>query len=783
MGVKLFTAAGPDYNEVKDHLFDQYEFPAFDPRTGLSREALVHGFEDTLKKYEEAGLPPLARKAGLFSYVLDNAQIDVDPVDWFADHFDHANNLLYRLHERRRREEGEGAVREGARIIREASESGAFFAELDLGHISPGWRNLLEKGLPGILEEAREKLAGLKNQVNSCADSSANPCIDLRENPCATADQSLSSAIDADQVSASSPVIFYSSVITVYEAAIRFCGRLENEARRMITEHPEARDRMEKLAACLSALQNRAPETLYEALELAYLFHQLIEFEGEWVRSMGSFEWNFGRFYEADIMAGRITEEDARELIRYFWMKFFANTRGSGNGKNFYFGGLRDADNVNIGPLSYLALELFYELNQPDPKLSIKLNKRTPERFRRLIAKCLQGGRTNMVIVNDDETISAVRGRGVSVEDSYEYLLIGCYEPAIEGKEAACNMCVKFNLAKPVELALTNGRDPMNGKMVGIETGDSESFTDFEEFYSAYEKQLAFQLQNVQKAITDYERRWPVINPEPFISATFPPCMESGRDISAGGAKYNNTGSMGGGLANAADSLTAIKRIVFEEKRMTMRALRTMLERDFEGYSRELLYLKNRVPKWGNNDTDADAMAKRVTESYTSRVNGVPNGHGGIFTASMFTLDHCFTLGHRTGALPDGRARGHYLAKGIGAMTGMDKAGVTAQIESVSKLDFQTIPNGSVLDLYLHPTAVDGEKGIDTLLQLIDTYFDRGGYGVQFNILNAEDLKKAQQHPEEYRTLQVRVCGWNVYFVTLNEEQQNHFIETTMQMV
>ena len=755
MEQRIFTATGPDYSEVKDHLFDQYACPAFDERTGLSREALTAGFEELIN--ENAALPPIIRKAKLFSYVLTNARIDVDPVDWFADHFDHGKDLLYRLHERRRREEGEGAVKEGATIIREASESGAFFAELDLGHISPGWRNLLEKGLPGILEEARERLKTYTKTHTNGAENSTDYSTD--------------------------PAIFYNAVITVYEAAIRFLSRLEAQARLMAEEHPEAKDRMDKLAACLAALQNRAPETLYEALELAFIFHQLIEFEGEWVRSMGSFEWNFGRFYEADLAAGRITEEDARELIRYFWMKFFANTRGSGNGKNFYFGGLRDKDTVNIGPLSYLALELFYELNQPDPKLSIKLNKKTPERFRRLIAKCLQGGRTNMVIVNDDESLEAVRMRGASLEDSYEYLLIGCYEPAIEGKEAACNMCVKFNLAKPVELALTNGLDPMNGKRVGIETGDSSTFTTFDEFYDAYEKQLAWQLKNVQKAITDYERRWPYINPEPFISGTFVPCMEKGRDISAGGAKYNNTGSMGGGLANAADSLTAIKRIVFEEKRLTMAELRKMLEADFTGYERELLYLKNRVPKWGNNDEDADDMAARVAKSYTSRVNGVPNGHGGIFTASMFTLDHCFTLGHRTGALPDGRPRGHYLAKGIGAMTGMDKAGVTAQIESVSKLDFHDIPNGSVLDLYLHPSAVDGEKGIDTLLQLIDTYFDRGGYGVQFNVLNAEDLKKAQIHPEEYRTLQVRVCGWNVYFVTLNEEQQNHFIETTMQMV
>lgn len=742
MDIKRFTAEGPGYFEVKDRLFDQYAVPAYDDSTGLSREALEQGFDALLA--QSASLSPQMRKAKLFGYILDNARIDVDPCDWFADHFDHADHILYRLHERRRREMGEGALAEEAQIIRDGHKTGAFFAELDLGHISPGWRYLLDRGLPGIVADTKEKLA-------ACTDE------DARE--------------------------FYEAVLSVYASADRLIARLQAQAEKMGKENPEYRDRMEKLCACLSALRVRAPETLYEALQLAYLFHQLIEFEGEYVRSMGSFEWNFGRFYEADLAAGRITQEDARELIRFFWMKFFAWTRGSGNGKNFYFGGMRDAHTVNIGPLSYLALELYYELNQTDPKLSIKLGKDTPEPFRRLIAKCLRDGRTNMVLVNDDETIEAIRGRGVKDEDSYSYLLIGCYEPAIEGKEAACNMCVKFNLAKPVELALWNGVDPMTGMRIGPETGEPADFESFEDFYGAYEKQLDHQLKLVQRAISGYERFWPQINPSPFLAATFPPCLEKGRDIGQAGPDYNNTGSMGGGLANAADSLTAIRQVVFDEKRMTLEKLRALLKKDFEGAERERLYLLNRVPKWGNDNEEADEMAKRVAHSYTSRVNFRPNGRGGIFTASMFTLDHCFGLGHRTGATPDGRVEGHYIAKGIGAMTGMDKSGVTGQIESVAKLDFHEIPNGSVLDLYLHPSAVDGEKGIETLLHLIDTYFSQGGYGVQFNILNADDLRRAQQHPEEYRTLQVRVCGWNVYFVTLDEEQQNHFIETTMQLV
>ncbi len=739
---KRFTAAGPGYYEVKDHLFDQYEYPSYDDRTGPDRDTLIRGFQRILDEGE--GISPIRRKAALFSYMLETARIDVDPRDWFADHFDHGNHVFNRLQETRRRECGNGPLAADAETLRRGARTGAFSAELDLGHISPGWRFLLREGIPGILARVREGLAAARD--GKAAE-------------------------------------FYECAVRVYEAALRYTARLEEQARLMGREHPEAADRMEKLAGCLSALGRGAPSTLYEALQLSLIFHQLIEFEGERVRSMGSFERNYGRFYEADLAAGRITEEDARELIRYFWMKFFAVTRGSGNGKNFYFGGLEGEDTEAVGPLSYLAMELFHELNQPDPKLSIKISHKTPPDFKRLVAKCLRDGRTNMVIVNDDLTLRAVEKRGIPHRECYDYLLIGCYEPAIEGREVACNMSIKVNLAKPVELAMNGGIDPLTGERIGPDTGDAELFETFEEFYAAYEKQLAYQLSSVQGAIRSYEHFWNRINPEPFISATFLPCIESGRDMSDNGAAYNNTGSMGGGLANAADSLLAVKKTVFEERRYTMAKLREMLRADFRGYERERLYLAGRIPKWGNNEEEADRMAIRVAEAYTGRVNGIPNGRGGRYNASMFTLDYCFSLGHRTGALPDGRTEGHYIAKGIGAMTGMDRAGVTAQIESVSKLDFSDIPNGSVLDIYLHPSAVDGEKGVDTLVHLIDTYFGRGGFGIQFNIMNADDLRRAQQNPEEYATLQVRVCGWNVYFVTLNTEQQNHFIETTMQTV
>jgi formate C-acetyltransferase len=282
------------------------------------------------------------------------------------------------------------------------------------------------------------------------------------------------------------------------------------------------------------------------------------------------------------------------------------------------------------------------------------------------------------------------------------------------------------------------------------------------------------------EAVKASEPYWPVINPSPLLSSTFIDCVDSGADVSRGGTKYNNTGCMGGALANAADSLTAVKRLVYDENRLTIRELIQILRDDWAGNERLQAYAKNRLPKWGNNDSEVDGVAKNIVDAYTAHVNGRPNNRGGIFVASMFSLDVNIRWGKRMGALPDGRAAGRYLSKNIGAMTAMDKAGVTAHIESVTKLDFENIPNGSSLDIYLHPSAVAGEQGIDSLVGLIRTFFARGGFGIQFNVFDAKTLRDAQRNPQKYATLQVRVCGWNVYFITLGKEAQEQFINTAV---
>jgi formate C-acetyltransferase len=274
----------------------------------------------------------------------------------------------------------------------------------------------------------------------------------------------------------------------------------------------------------------------------------------------------------------------------------------------------------------------------------------------------------------------------------------------------------------------------------------------------------------------EHEATWPLVNPSPLIAGTIDDCLARGKDIGQGGAHYNSAGCVGVGLANAADSLLAIKQTVYDEGRFSMDELVEALNHDYRGREPMRQYLLNRVPKWGNDDTEADRMARRVADDYCGTVHRFENGRGGGCQAALFTLNYQWTMGQQTAATPDGRRAGASLAPGVGPTSGRDMGGATALVRSVSKLDFTQTPNGAVLDVTLHPTAIQGDSGLDAFVALIKTFFAGGGYALQFNVFDVEMLRDAQRCPERYASLQIRVTGWSVHFVTLSREEQDQFI-------
>lgn len=732
------------FDLVRKHLEMQYENPVFLPDSGLSTEELCRKADDYLNSHQTQSRA--LQKANIFRILLKYGRINLDPLDFFADKLQHGN-ILAALQTRWNNEVSDRILSEETEWMSVANRTGYLDGVLDLGHASPGWTLMLSEGLQGLMRIAHE------------------------------ARKALGKAITQQQSD------FYDAVDIVYAAIIQWTGRLSALARNMAATDPGHAVRLILVADALDNVPANPPRTFHEALQFSYLMHQMIEMEGEWVRSMGGFDRLFLPWFRGDMESGRMNRDQAKELIKFFWTKFFAHTKGVANGKNFYLGGCLPDGGDAVNELSTLALEAYDELDTTDPKLSIRIGMHTPESFLAQIVKIIRQGKTAFVLVNDEVAIPALVRHGKTVEDARNYLLIGCYEPTVEGREIACNMSLKINLAKTMELALNNGVDPVSGIRLGPESGNPAGMNTFEQLMGAVLCQIDAQVDKSTEHIRKFEPHWPDINPSPVLAGTFTDCLAKGQDIGQAGPKYNNTGCMGAGLANVADSLVAVKRLVYDEKRCSMEELLEALHRNFEGYEDLHRYIVYRLPKWGNDDTEVDAIAKRVADHYSERVNAIPNTRGGWFRASMFTLDYRYRFGKRMGATPDGRLAGAYIAGGVGAMTARDAKGVTAQINSVTKLDFMNIPNGSVLDIYLHPSAVQGSEGVVAFMGMIRTYFAKGGFGIQFNIFDSRTLRDACLHPEKYATLQVRVCGWNVYFTSMSLYEQEQYIDANKHLL
>jgi len=729
------------FAQIRPHLYDQFQQVPFVPDTGLSPEELAQEVDAYLQAH--ADQPRVLQKAEVLCLVLTQGRICVDPLDWFVDKLDHGKHV-------RRVRDGWLAESQAAAYHREGhwnerlAQVGAIKGYyLDLGHISPGWENMFAGGLLGLMEQSRQQ----------------------RER--------LGSAATPEQLA------FYQAVEMVYTATIALAGRFADLAERLIPQYPEQAPRLRQIADTCRWVPAHRPRTFYEALQFAWLMHELIEMEGQPVRSMGHLDRTFYPYYQADLQAGRLTREQAKELLKFLWIKYHARTRGRDNGKNFVFGGQYPDGSEVTNELTYVALEAYEELNTPDPKLSVRFTPATEDRLYRRVADLIRKGHNSFVLMNDVPAIEAIVRRGKTLPDARKYLPIGCYEPAVEGKEVGCTMNMTFNLAKGVELALHNGRDPLTGEQIGPHTGDPRSFRTFEELFAAYTAQMDHILTRTITLMAEHEADWPQVNPSPLIAGTIDDCLARGKDIGQGGAHYNAAGCVGAALANAADALLALKQVVYEQQRYTIDELLAALACDFQGYEPMRQYLLRRVPKWGNGHPEADQLARRIADYYCGKVHTFRNGRGGPYQAALFSLMVQWSFGEAMGALPDGRHAHETLAPGVSAMPGRDVEGATALIQSATSLDYHETPNGAVLDIMLHPTAVRGPEGLDAFVALIKTFFAQGGYAVQFNIYDADTLRAAQEHPEQYASLQIRVTGWSVFWTTLPKVQQDQFLART----
>ena len=718
-----------NFEASKSVLQSIYAEPKWDDETGVQTSELLEGCLKIEKETESE--ERIVTKTLMYEYVLDNARLDVRGEDFFPERLDH-DGIIFRIRDRwiralRRYTLGDILKKH------EAEQKGlCYTGNLDLGHCAPDWNALLTLGLGGLLKRIQDARA---------------------------------STDDAKKLT------FYDCAEKTLSATSRFVLRLANAAEKNGSEKAEL------VAKSLRSIAFDAPKNILEAMQLMMIFYNLqTNVEGEAIRSLGGLDRLLYPFYIKDIQNKTFTEEQIRELFRFFFykmysMKVVANIP-------FFLGGRLADGSSGVNELSYLIVEEYSSLDINDPKIHVRHYDEMPTEFIALILKSIRSGRNSFVFVNDNTIEQALIKIGETPEDARNYTVIGCYEPCSAGNEIPCTCAGRVNMVKALLTVMNNGYDAYTDTKVGNVTCDADGYKSFEEFYDAVKAQIGVFFDGAIELIRAYEDYYPTVSQAPLLSSTFVSCIEKGKDAYDGGAKYNNSSIVAFSVATTVDALIAVKRFVYDEKRFTMSEFAKILANDWEGHEMLRLEALRSLPKYGNGIKKVDALGKDLVAYAASRVNGKENHRGGVFRLGLFSIDYRITFGERMGATPDGRRNGEMLSKNMCAVTAMDKEGVTALISSVTSIDFTEVPDGTVLDLMLHSSAAEGEAGLTALSSLLSVYMKRGGFALQMNIMSPEVLRAAQKEPEKYATLQVRLCGWNVYFTELSKVEQDELIRT-----
>ena len=434
-------------------------------------------------------------------------------------------------------------------------------------------------------------------------------------------------------------------------------------------------------------------------------------------------------------------------------------------------GGVGIDGNDATNELSYIGLDAFAEIRTVQPNFGVRLGSKAPEGFFVKAADYARDG-VPLHLFNDDAIVKSLVMGGHTLEDARNYGVVGCLEANAQGKTFGSTFAVQFNGIKCVEFALSNGIDNIFGYQSGLESGDPAGFTSFEDVWNAYAAQVSHFIGQVVKGMNALDRAIAEMVPSPFASAMIEGPLEKGIDLTRGGAIYNSTGVQYMGFSNAADSLYAIKKAVFEDRKVSIGELSEWLSNDWLENEDKKAYFLNKIPKYGNDIDEVDAMAARIVNHYCDELAKYKNFRGGAFWPGIFSVAFHIAFGAFTGATPDGRAAGAILGNGLTPSEGSALSGVTAVMNSVTKLPLVRVYNGCNLNLRFAGNKVKP----DNLTALVKGYFERGGFQVQFNMVSTEKLKDAQKHPEKYRDLVVRISGYSVYFTDLSEVAQDEII-------
>ena len=634
---------------------------------------------------------------------------------------------------------------------------------------------------------------------------------------------------------------FLNAVIVSCQAVIEYAERYAELASQMAAEctDPVRKQELLQISENCSRVPANGATSFYEACQSFWFVQQLLQVESSGHSiSPGRFDQYMYPYYKADIDKGVITREAAQELLDCIWVKLNdlnkVRDAASAEGfagyslfQNLIVGGQDKYGNDVTNDLSVMCILASMHVHLPMPSLSIRVWNGSPHELLIKAAELTRTGIGLPAYYNDEVIIPALQNRGLTLEDAREYNIIGCVEPQKAGKTDGWHDAAFFNMCRPLELVFSNGMD--KGELVGIQTGDVTKMTTFEEFFDAYKKQMEYCISLMVNADNAIDVAHAERVPLPYESCMVDDCLSRGLSVQEGGAVYNFTGQQGFGIANMADSLYAIRKLVYEDKKVSMEEYKQALAWNYDkGLDQqsvsdmsemilkgmqdagmavntdtakavlqtvmrlkptedqlrrftEIHHMIDEVPKFGNAIDDVDYFARDVAYTYSRPLQKYMNPRGGHYQAGLYPVSANVPLGGQTGATPDGRYAHTPVADGVSPSAGKDVKGPTAAATSVSRLDHFIVSNGTLFNQKFHPSALAGREGLEKFVALIRTFFDQKGMHMQFNVVDRETLLDAQKHPENYAHLVVRVAGYSALFTTLSRSLQDDIIRRTEQ--
>ncbi len=577
------------------------------------------------------------------------------------------------------------------------------------------------------------------------------------------------------------------------DAVIIFAERHADLAEQLAEKEsvPRRAAELREIAKTCRRVPAHRPRSFREAIQMYWFVHlgTITELNGWDAMNPGHFDQHLAPFYEAELAQGTLSREQAKELLCCFWLKvnnhpappkvgITARESGTYNDfTNINIGGITAEGKDGVSEVSYIMLEVIEELHVLQPGSSVHISSKTPDRFLHAACKVIRQGHGYPSVFNPDVYVMELLRQGKSLKDAREGGCSGCIEVGAFGKEAFL-LTGYLNVPKILEITLNDGIDPVSGHRVGVASGNPRTFTDYGQLYDAFLKQLIFIVDTKIRVSNYIDRMFARYAPAPFLSVVIEDCISKGRDYYDAGPRYNTNYIQCTGLGTTTDSLSVLKKHVFEEKNFSMERMLDAVAGNFEGEEFLRQTVLNRTPFFGNDDDYADDIARQVYADLFTAIDGKPNTRGECFHLNMLSTTCHIYFGKVMGATPNGRLAGKSISDGTSPSHGADTHGPSAVVHSLTKLD-HTLSGGTLLNQRFLPSLLKREKDITKLGQLIRSYFTLGGHHIQFNVVDTATLKAAQKCPEDYRDLLVRMAGYSDYFNDMNADLQQEIIERT----